>query len=327
MSKYTEKRNREYVIFRRLLQGEYISVRKMAEEYGVSPKSISRDISELKNRLIDNWEHMEGIDIRYSYQEKAYYLELDNFVSSKELAAIVKILIASRSLDKDQMQIIIHKLESFMSANDKKLVHSLLEKELYHYSPVKADCENIVDNIWSVSQSIQEQKEISIEYYKMDRSKISRRVKPLSIVFSEYYFYLIAAHTMDGRDVIRYYRMDRIVRIQKHRIGFQIDYGERFDEGKLKNMIQYMWPGQETNRTIVFEFQGPSVQAVLDRLPGAEVIDQKEQKYTIRANVYGDGIKMFLLSQGAWVRVLEPPSFVEEMRKEICAMSCYYESE
>lgn len=70
---------------------------------------------------------------------------------------------------------------------------------------------------------------------------------------------------------------------------FKFDYGEQFDEGKLKNMIQYMWPGQETNHTIIFDFQGLSVQVILDRLPGAEIIDQKEQKYTIRANLYGDG--------------------------------------
>lgn len=325
MSKYTDKRNREYVIFRRLLQGEYISVRKLAEEYDVSAKSISRDICELKNRLSDNWEHMEGLEICYSYQEKAYYMELDNFISSKELTTLVKILIASRSLDKKIMRNLIDKLESLMSAKDRKLVHHLLEKEIYHYTPVGADCESVMDNLWSISQSIREQKEISIEYYKMDRSKIFRRVKPLSIVFSEYYFYLIAAHTLDAKDEIRFYRMDRITKIEKHRVKFQINYGERFDEGELKNTIQYMWPGQGEKRTITFEFQGPSVQAVLDRLPGAEIIGKEKQKYTIRTNVYGDGIKMFLLSQGAWVKVLEPQSFVKEMREEIFAMNCYYE--
>ncbi len=327
MSKYTDKRNREFVIFQRLLQGEFISVRKLAEEYDVSSKSISRDICELKNRLSDNWEHMAGLEIQYSYQEKAYYLELDHFISSKELTALVKILIASRSLGKDQMQSVIHKLESFMSAKDRQLVHALIEKEMYHYIPVGADCENVMDNIWSISQSIREQKEISIEYYKMDRSKIFRRVKPLSIVFSEYYFYLIAAHTLNDKDLIRFYRMDRIIRIEKHRANFHIKYGERFDEGELKNRIQYMWPGQETKRTITFEFQGPSVQAVLDRLPGAEVIRQEDEKYIIQVNVYGDGIKMFLLSQGAWVKVLEPPSFVEEMRQEIIAMNHHYKNQ
>ncbi len=40
--------------------------------------------------------------------------------------------------------------------------------------------------------------------------------------------------------------------------------------GKLKNEIQYMWPGKE--QQIVFEFTGPSVQAILDRIPKSKVI-------------------------------------------------------
>ena len=46
-------------------------------------------------------------------------------------------------------------------------------------------------------------------------------------------------------------------------------------------------------------------------------IEKKEKdKYIIRAQVYGAGIKMFLLSQGSWVKVLEPQSFVQEMKIE-----------
>lgn len=324
MSNFIQKKYRVLDIYQRLLCGEYVSVQKLAREYEVSSKSISRDINELKNFLYDSQERMAGCEILYSYQEKAYYLEMDNFLLSKELLTILKILIASRALDKEQMNLMIKKIESFMSAKDKAFIHEFVSKEIYHYMPVGADCENILDNLWGISQCIKEQKEISIEYYKMDRSKIKRKVKPLSIVFSEYYFYLIASHTLEGEEVIRYYRIDRIVKFIRHRTGFHINYAHRFDEGELKNKIQYMWPGQGIERTVIFEFQGPSVQAVLDRLPGAEIIKQENNKYTIRAMVYGDGIKMFLLSQGAWVKVLEPQSFVQEMKEEICAMKNNY---
>lgn len=324
MSNFIEKKYRVIDIYQRLLCGEYVSVQKLAEEYEVSSKSISRDINELKNFLYDSRERMSGCEILYSYKEKAYYLEMDSFLWSKELLAILKILIASRSLNEEQMKPVIHKLETFLSAKDKTLVHEMITKEMYHYMPVGADCENILDNLWGISQCMKEQKEITIEYYKMDRSKITRKVKPLSIVFSEYYFYLIASHTLDGKEVNRYYRIDRIVKYIKHRTGFHIEYANRFDEGELKNKIQYMWPGQGINRTVIFEFHGPSVQAVLDKLPGAEIIKEENNKYTIRAWVYGDGIKMFLLSQGSWVKVLEPQSFVQEMQEEINAMKNNY---
>lgn len=324
MSNFIKKKYRVLDIYQRLLCGEYVSVHKLAEEYEVSSKSISRDINELKNFLYDSQDRIGGCEILYSYQEKAYYLEMDNFLWSKELLAILKILLASRSLKEEQMKSMIDKIESFMSAKDKKMIHELVTKEIYHYIPVGADCNNVLDNLWGISQCIKEQKEITIEYYKMDRSKITRKVKPLSIVFSEYYFYLIATHSLNGKEECRFYRIDRIVKYIKHRTSFHIEYTERFDEGELKNKIQYMWPGQGKDRTVVFEFCGPSVQAVLDKLPEAEIIQQEKNKYTIRAKVYGDGIKMFLLSQGAWVKVLEPQSFVKEMKEEIIAMrNCY----
>ena len=89
-----------------------------------------------------------------------------------------------------------------------------------------------------------------------------------------------------------------------------------FDEGLLRQRSLFMWPGKL--RTIRFEFSGPSVQAVLDKLPTAKIIERLGgNKYLIEAEVYGDGIKMWLLSQGSWVKVVAPNDFVEEMKKEI----------
>ena len=80
-------------------------------------------------------------------------------------------------------------------------------------------------------------------------------------------------------------------------------------------------------RTIRFEFSGPSVQAVLDKLPTARIIERLGcKKYLIKAEVYGDGIKMWLLSQGTWIKDVSPTEFVEEIKEEIKKMSnCYIE--
>ena len=84
-----------------------------------------------------------------------------------------------------------------------------------------------------------------------------------------------------------------------------------------------MWPGKL--RTIRFEFSGPSVQAVLDKLPSAKIIDRLgNNKYLIEAETYGDGIKMWLLSQGAWVKVVSPNELVEKMKKEIEGLNKLY---
>ena len=95
-----------------------------------------------------------------------------------------------------------------------------------------------------------------------------------------------------------------------------------FDEGLLRQRSLFMWPGEL--RTIRFEFTGPSVQAVLDKIPTAKIIDRDGKKYLIEAETYGDGIKMWLLSQGAWVKVVAPTELVEEMKREIINLSQLY---
>lgn len=83
-----------------------------------------------------------------------------------------------------------------------------------------------------------------------------------------------------------------------------------------------MFPGKL--QTIRFEFTGPSVQAVLDKIPTAKIIEREGRKYLIEAEVYGKGIKMWLLSQGTWIRVLAPAELVEEIKEDICALYSMY---
>lgn len=99
---------------------------------------------------------------------------------------------------------------------------------------------------------------------------------------------------------------------------------QNFDEGLLRKRSQFMWPGPL--RRIRFQFTGPSVQAILDRIPTARVVEKKNEVSTIEAEVYGDGIKMFLLSQGSWVKVLGPEEFVREMKDEITKMQELYQA-
>ena len=51
-----------------------------------------------------------------------------------------------------------------------------------------------------------------------------------------------------------------------------------------------------------FTYTGPSIEAVLDRLPTAEVISEHDGVYEVRAEVFGSGIEMWLKSQGGFIK-------------------------
>ena len=156
----------------------------------------------------------------------------------------------------------------------------------------------------------------------MNRQLVNHKIKPVSIMFSEYYFYLIAYKEGETANVPLYFRIDRIADMTVHRETYTLALSQNVDEGILRQKSQFMWPGP--NRRIRFEFTGPSVQAILDRIPTAKIIQKNKNSCLIEAEVYGDGIKMFLLSQGHWVKVISPESFVAEMKDEINKMHALY---
>ena len=56
----------------------------------------------------------------------------------------------------------------------------------------------------------------------------------------------------------------------------------------------------------------------------AKVIDEKEGVCSIEAEVFGTGVKMWLLSQGSKVKVTAPEILVQEMKQEIGNMDVQY---
>ncbi len=318
-----EKNDRMLEIFMRALRGESISLNRLADEYGVSTKSISRDISGIKNFLAEHRELMQNAELTYSRKNKSYTLTNDEFLKNKELFAIVKILLGSRALSKDEILTLISKLKKFTTVSDRETLENLIRKEIYHYHEVKSDCAGVIDNLWKLIQAIEDKRTLSITYYKMNRDEVKRKIKPAAVMFSEYYFYLIAYMADDEEYKPKYFRIDRITSVMEHRESFQLDRKHDFDEGDLREKNQFMFPGE--NIKIRFEFSGLSVQAVLDRLPTAKVIEKNGNISTIEAEVnYGRGIIMYLLSQGSWVKVLSPDCLIEDMKAEIEKMKNLY---
>lgn len=318
-----EKNERMLEIFFRALRGESISVKKFAEEYKVSTKSISRDINRIQEFLSEHRELMQNAELTYSYKNRAYLLNSDEFLKNKELFALVKVILGSRCFSKEEVLTLIAKLKRFTTIHDKQQLENLIRKEVYHYHEVKSDCKSVIENLWKLIQAIEEKRTITITYYKMNREEVKRKIKPTAILFSEYYFYLIAYMADDAEYKAKYFRVDRISAMMEHRENFQLDRKYDFDEGDLREKNQFMFPGE--NIKIRFAFSGLSVQAILDRLPTAKIVEKNGNTSIIEAEVnHGRGIIMYLLSQGSWVKVLSPQSLVEEMQEELEKMKSYY---
>ena len=130
-------------------------------------------------------------------------------------------------------------------------------------------------------------------------------------MFSEYYFYMTAfLENVDRKQFAviddsfpTIYRIDRIESLKVTKDHFHIPYKDRFEEGEFRKRIQFMVGGRL--RRIKFWYKGQAVEAILDRLPTAKIIRETEQGLLIEAEVFGDGVDMWLRSQGEWIEVVE----------------------
>lgn len=178
----------------------------------------------------------------------------------------------------------------------------MILNEKFHYMPLKHG-KPLLNAIWELSENIYNRTLIEFDYVRKDKVTSHRVVKPLSIMFSEYYFYLIAWMADDSKDYPTVFRIDRMTNVESAGEKYTIPYKDRFEEGDFRKKVQFMYSGPL--KTIRFEFTGPSLEAILDRIPAAEIISQDENKTTIKAECYGDGILMWLRTQGDNVKILD----------------------
>ena len=99
------------------------------------------------------------------------------------------------------------------------------------------------------------------------------------------------------------YRIDRIQSLKVLDEQFHVPYADRFQEGEFRKRIQFMYGGKL--RKIKFKYSGLSVEAILDKLPTARILSEEDGVYTISAEVFGDGIDMWIRSQGDMIEVVK----------------------
>lgn len=301
-------------LYTTLINGNSINKAEEAEGFGVHLRSIQRDIDDLRTFFENQFaEGRTDKQLIYDKSLNCYYLRCkdESVLSNSEILAVCKILLESRSMCKKDMESIVNKLlNSCIPRENQAIVKSLIANEMLHYIEPQHK-KQFIDDLWDISIAVKEHKMLKIKYQKQDSSIVERLVKPVGIMFSEFYFYLTAfiegidkkVEFHDPDDIFpTIYRIDRIQNytvLDKH---FNIPYRDKFEEGEFRKRIQFMYGGKL--RRIKFKYTGKNVEAVLDRLPTVKIIEKTEDGYILTAEVFGNGIDMWIRSQGDAVEII-----------------------
>lgn len=312
----TEEKNnkieRVLGIYTRLLNGSIVKKSEEAANYGVNERSIQRDIDDIRNYLELDGERVGCINnVIYDRSSKGYRLEkvCKMKLSNSEVLALCKILLDSRAFTKTEMTQMLDRLISCcVPETNQRMLKELIRNEEFHYVEPKHRTV-FMDKLWELGTAINGCRCIEIEYTRSkDKITVTRKLRPVAVMFSEFYFYLTAfiddEKVQENFKVLNdafptIYRLDRIKKLAVLDERFHIPYSSRFEEGEFRKRIQFMYGGKL--QKVKFRYSGYDIDAVLDRLPTAKVLSEEDEVYIVEAEVFGQGIDMWMRSQGSFV--------------------------
>ena len=306
-------------IYHRLRSGAVVSKAKLAEEFECDPKAIQRSFQDIKEFLASHPE--EDTELKYSRLKGGHSFtnsgESDG-LSRGEILTLCKILLESRALVKKEMDSLIKKLlERCVDIDDRRHVLEMVNNEKFLYRELQHG-KMLVDAVYQLNEAACQHRLIRMKYRSAGKESAgSVLIQPLGVMFSEFYFYLIARKCAgeDQPDQVvstemRNYRIDRIDEYDILDIHFRAPYANRFQEGEFRDRIQFMFGGQL--RRISFRYVGASIEAVQDRFPNAEVTPEGEKSWKVTAKVYGEGYNIWVRAQGKNVEDVSEAILLED---------------
>ena len=308
----------------RLLSGSNVSSEQWASENKIDIRTVQRDIIKLREAIqSENF----PVEIHKNSITKHISLSRKNTFDSPAALTLAKLVLASRAFNKDEMEQLIVSILGMMSTDEADQIRTTLRNEQIAYTPVTHH-KDLINLIWDISGYIDAKQTIAFTYTNAQGRQKKLFGLPTGLLFDTYYFYVIIHFQATDHHAERdaYYRLDRFDSIEPESRHIAYPYGERLEEGAIRQTNNLMQIGKTIQ--VEFDFTG-LVSAALDKFPNAKIKRDgtADTPTRIRIPAVTDaGFKMWALSQGARVTVVSPPSLRNAMMQEINQMLTQYQN-
>ena len=310
-----DKAERILTIYTKLKQRKIIYKDALIEKYGVSARTVQRDITDIQEFLQSQFMEEGNIqEIVFDKRAGGYRLQIKqtNELNGKAVLAACKILLESRALAKTEMLPILYSLTALCDTDSGAAdVKDMLGNEIQNYTELRHG-QKLLDRIWDLEQAVKAHKYTEVTYKtQQDHGRVTEKIKPVGIVLRDFYFYLVAygaeedsEKNSDPKNVFPvFYRVDKIQEYTVMEEYFRVPYAGRYEESEFRKRIPFVQSG--ALRKVEFQYVGKVLESVLDRLPSATVIQKDQDGYLIEAEAFGPRIERWLKGQGDNVKNLQ----------------------
>ncbi|MFZ5354034.1 MAG: helix-turn-helix transcriptional regulator [Bacillota bacterium] len=300
------KIDRLLAIITYLLNHDLVTGRHLAEKFGVTERTIQRDVDTI---------NLAGIPILSIRGTNGGYKIMDTYRLGKQTAT-----------DKD-LESITMALRSLNSALDNQKLQNTLEKAISIAPSKRASYINIdfsiakenkkiSKHIKVIEEAIKLKLKIEISYTNAGNYTTKRVVEPVSLEFKWYTWYLVAYCTECCE-----YRIFKLIRIAHVKLTDNHFVDRHSENSSLFD--QLMNRDRRKTTKVAIKCDKDIITAVEEYLSGAKIVEAAEEFYMVELNVMESERLWFafLLSFGDKVKIIEPEhikkSVVEHCKKII----------
>lgn len=289
-----------------LLDKKIMTARELAEHFGVSTRTIYRDVDILSQA---------GIPIYASKGSGGGIRLTDNFILNKsvftqeEKQSILASLNSMNALKVNEMQPVLDKMSALFGGEREDWI----EIDFSSWNP-----NNPISCLFDVlKKNILERNVTKFNYSSANGNTDLREVEPLKLVFRERGWYLLAWCRL--RNDFRYFKLSRM--------SMPTDFGECFERRKIpescKLLQRYVMPTTEVTARIASEMS----YRVLDELQSDQFTRQEDGSFLVRFEMPdNDWLYQYLMTYGASIYVVGPQKVKEELHNRLKSACIQYET-
>ncbi|MDD4310763.1 MAG: transcriptional regulator [Candidatus Cloacimonetes bacterium] len=294
-----------------------VSKGELAKEFGVSKKTIARDITNLSTcgfPLYEDQDAERENQVFYyftkGYRLPDYSLTYDDILN---LSLASKLWQESGLVSSEPIKNLLHKIDSNLDKSILKFYRDVQKALISDSTGVVPGSEEMNQNLSQLIKAILNYKKVAFNYYSVQNQKHSHKeVSPLSIKYFNHNFYLAGYYKkIDQVIVFAINRIESLVVSDSPQDEVAFDSDVYFNSGfgiytgdVFQVKLQFYPP---TADYIAERIWHP--QQKLDRLPDNSIILE------MPANSLSE-MKKFVLSYGAKVKVLEPEELINLIKDE-----------
>jgi predicted DNA-binding transcriptional regulator YafY len=294
-----------------------LNAARLAEECGVTERTIYRDIISLSEANIP------------IYYDKGYKYASDNFLpplnfNIDEYLALKTALESSplykSGFSRKLMKSIKTKIEACLTPAVKR--EKIYFPDTMDVSIKATHAPNVSEAFFAaVEAGIKQNRTLKLKYNSIQSGITEREVDPYFLIFIERAFYFVGyCHLRDG---LRTFRIDRIVEIEQTENSFIPRQGV--------NPAQYfkdswgVYGGEPIDVVLRFTGQAARVVSMGKHHPNEEIEIQKDNSVLYKVRVSGiEEISHWIMGFGGEAEVLEPPALIEKIKSAADAIRKNY---